>query len=73
MLNKEQSQAVLASLHALYTRTQSDIANLSDRMNSLAQLVNELNGIVNPSESEGEVSTDISTETKKKKNDTDKD
>ena len=73
MLNKEQSQAVLVSLHTLYTRTQSDIANLSDRMNSLAQLVNELNGIVNPSESEGLVSTDISTETKKKKNDTDKD
>ena len=69
MLDKEQSQAVLISLHTLYTRTQSDIANLSDRMNSLAQLVNELNGIVNPSEPEGQVST----ETKKKKNDTDKD
>jgi len=72
MLNKEQSQAVLVSLHTLYNRTQSDIANLSDRMNSLAQLVNELNGVINPSESEDQISTDISTETKKKKNDTDK-
>jgi len=70
MLNEEQTKQVVNLLTNLYTRTQSDIANLNDRMASLAQLVNELNNILQPKEdeSDSEVVVDENPTPKKKTN-----